>query len=105
MQIRVDSALAFLAPSLHTDACDITVDIFSGRFHVLIALMDRGPTGGRNPSTFSVSAGEMHLCRCSASRPWQIEHILNGVQGESLNQDGEFTFSFLFALFPSKETF
>lgn len=80
MQIRVDSALAFFAPSLHTDACDITVEIFSGRFHVLIALMDRGPTGGRNPSTFSVSAGEMHLCRCSASRPWQIEHILNGVQ-------------------------
>lgn len=25
MQIRVNSALAFLAASLHTDACDITV--------------------------------------------------------------------------------
>jgi len=97
MQIRVDSALAFLATSLHTDACDITTGYILRTFHVLIALMDRGPTGGMNPSTFTVSAGEMRLCRFSASRHFH---------GESLNQDGEFRFfSFLFALFPSNGAF
>lgn len=61
MQIRVDLALAFLLPHCTLTLVTSLLEIFSEHFYVLIALMDRGPTGGLNPSTFSVSAGEMHL--------------------------------------------